>query len=250
MYLDNGGAMKVKGLHIIFALFGLATGTVLASSSIIPSYSQAPVPHPSKSGDLAEVLSFLAHTYRLPLIAELAQPLPKVTIAANKQRVPQVFDSLMQQAPGYAWAWENGVVHVFNKRLLTQSKNFLNWRLTNFISPIDLGTFSSALPTQLHNLEIGYHGLGSVGNGLIPQKLQQILLPGQTFRNASARQILFSTAQSSKQFYSIVVFPNAHPRTHADAEFAFQNWFWRAIGDQSSQHIYAQKPPSRVVIQK
>ena len=221
------------------------TQLVFAGQTESRSLLDLPVAHQAKSGDLVDLLTFVATQFHVPVIGELAQPLPKnLNIPPGTHTARELFDLIFKKANRNTWDAAGNVAHVYDKSLLKSPKNFLNARLKSFQMPGSVGELERSLPAVLPDINGVMHE-GIATTGLTDPYLSKITLPSKTVHNVTAREILFQAAQASSNFYSIIVFPNARPRTQADYDSAYGNWLWRALDSKGADKVYVQNPPSR-----
>ncbi len=215
----------------------LATFCVL----LAPQLSNATQHHGAITGDLAEALGAIAVQMRVPIVAELALPLPSdINVPDGDETAEKLLSSVIAASPGYSWKWEGRVAHVYNRRLLTAPSNFLNLHMESFLLPSNVAEFSVTLRNALWQCSIrrgvADHRrcpvqVGFVIAGLWPTALEPLRLTMKRIGATSARQVTLKVANESGQFYSIVVFPRSNARTPQDAEFAFSHWAWHPLSD-------------------
>lgn len=71
----------------------------------------------SISADLANALARVAWLSHLPMVAELAQPLPKIEITHGTYIAKDLLQEIARQAPEYQWEAEGKVIHFYNSKL-------------------------------------------------------------------------------------------------------------------------------------
>ena len=69
------------------------------------------------SADLADVLAQVAWLSKSPMLAEIAQPLPRVEIARGTYVIKDLLQELVRQAPEYRWDVEGRVIYFYNQKV-------------------------------------------------------------------------------------------------------------------------------------
>jgi hypothetical protein len=200
-------------------------GGALSSSQDQP-IQYGPIP-----GDLANALAEMARASRVPIIAELARPLPHITMTNGAKVSDDSLNQLLAQAPGYEWKREGKTIHFYNKQLRAARFNFLNLRIPRFTVPINLSELKLSFPGRAIGLLEGFTAEGGVVIGpgdteLAKEKLQQV-----TLENKTGLEILLHVANESPTFYTIMVFPKSIP-TKKQAELNV-SWFWGSLHEKS-----------------
>jgi hypothetical protein len=196
----------------------------------------------SKSADLANTLAQVAWLSHLPMIAELAQPLPRIEIAEGTYVAKDLLQEIARQAPDYQWAAEGKVVHFYNRKLSGAKFNFLNLRLPRFAMPSNLSEFKLTFPEREFGLLQGYSGGGLVTIGFGDTMLEKDLLQPVTLENVTGREILVRAANESPTFLTIIAFPNADPTQNEMEQDMNRNWFWQSFKEQRLKPLYVQPP--------
>lgn len=194
--------------------------------------------HSRISTDLANTLVSIATDYSVPIVAELtATEDPKVDITAGKTTARQLLNSLIAKSPEYVWEEQAGVVHFYNKTILNAPAHPLNFKLKSFQLPANVSQLKIFLPARLHNASQGI-GEGSAAISAFPStELEEQKLPSKVFHDATGREILLAAASCQRQFSSIIVLPNSHPKGEEDLEYANKHWFWFAMATQNQPII-------------
>jgi hypothetical protein len=200
------------------------------------------VRHEAISADLSNALARVASIYRLPIIAELAQPLPKIRLAEGTDDPKLLLQEMARQAPGYDWRASGRVILFYNKKLREAKFNFLNLRFPRFSMPANLSELKLIFPELEGGLLQGYAGAGVVVTGFGDALLAKDLLQPATLQNVSGREILLRAATESPTFLTIVVFPNAEPTKKQVERDIGRNWFWQALKEERPGPIYVEPP--------
>jgi|HubBroStandDraft_1064217.scaffolds.fasta_scaffold57653_2 hypothetical protein len=196
----------------------------------------------STSADLVNTLAQVAWLSHLPMIAELAQPLPRIEIAEGTYVTKDLLQEIARQAPDYEWEAEGKVVHFYNRKLSAAKFNFLNLRLPRFAMPSNLSEFKLTFPEREFALLQGYSGGGLVTIGVGDSMLEKDLLRAATLENVTGREILLRAANESPAFFAMIVFPNADPTGEQVQQDMNRNWFWQSFKEQRLRPLYVQPP--------
>lgn len=216
-------------LHFIAAfLFMVNCSPVNGQSDFL---SQA-ITHASLSGDLANIVARVAHSGRIPMIVELAQPLPKIKIPGGSHTRRHLLELIAQQVPGYAWEVKGTVVHFYNRRLSQAKFNFLNLKFRQFSMSRNVSDLQLWFPTLEVALLNGRETSGAAISGFPNAELEKNRLQSEGLVNVTGREILFRAATESPTFFTVIVFPSAAPRTRKEAEQTTLNWFWWSFNEE------------------
>jgi hypothetical protein len=186
------------------------------------------VQHGQVSGDLATALAEIAQSIQMPLMAELAQPLPKIQIAPGTHTGEQLLQKVIQQALGYRFDADGPVVHLYDAHLASSQFNFLNLRFQKFVMPKDVSELKYKLPGLAAALLDADSTRGVILTGFGDPELAKLSLQPGTLENVSAREILLLSETENPDFLTIIVFPNDAP-TKEEARQATVNWFWHSL---------------------
>lgn len=213
----------------IFSVLLVAVACLFGGAQSRSQYQ--PIQYGPIPGDLANALAEMARASRVPIVAELAQPLPHITMTNGARVSDDSLNQLLKQAPGYEWKREGKTIHFYNRELRGASFNFLNLRIHRFTVPINLSELKLSFPGRAIGLLEGFTAEGGVAIGpgdteLAKEKLQQV-----TLENKTGLEILLRVANESPTFYTIVVFPNSTP-TKKQAERNVR-WFWGSLNEKS-----------------
>jgi hypothetical protein len=215
---------------LLMSLAGLCAAQPLLDS---------PLDHGKYSGSLPEVLRCISQDYRIPLIAELSQPLPvSVRVEEGRDTARELFSRVSKTVLGYNFeVLPDDVVHFFWQDLAHSSGNFLNLEFRQFTMPANVSELKLLLPAKLNGLRNGLEGDGVVTSGFGSPVLRQLTLRPEVLSNVTGRDILIKAARETKGFYCIVVFPPLSKSPTKFANYAFQHWFW------GPAHLEAEAPP-------
>jgi hypothetical protein len=107
-----------------------------------PAQAQVPAPMSKKASGYSlqtdtfiDALLKIATRFELPLAVEwvkTADTLQLVRFSQDETTAAAVLDAVVLSHQGYTWQLENGIVHVFPRTLLTDSRNPLNVRVSGF----------------------------------------------------------------------------------------------------------------------
>jgi hypothetical protein len=196
------------------------------------------------SGDLASALARVAWLSQKPMIAELAQPLPRIEIADGPYVVKDLLHEIARQAPGYEWQAEGEVIHFYNAKLRRARLNFLNLTFPRFIMPPNLSDLKLTFSTREFALLHGYTGTGIVTSGFGDALLEKDSLRPETLENVTGRDIVFRVANESPTFFTIIVFPDADPTKEQMETDVNLNWFWGSLKEKPSP-LFVQLPKDK-----
>jgi hypothetical protein len=225
----------------------LFLATVLSGTCMPVCAQDAPygrsVQHGPISEDLPNALAQVASLSNVPMIAELAQPLPEVQVAAGTGDVGYLLREIARQAPEYDWEAVGKVLHFYNKKLRRAKFNFLNLRFARFSMPANVSELKLTFPTREFGLLLqGYSGGGIATTGFGDVMLEKNLLQPAVLENVTGREILFRAANESPMFSTIIVFPNSDPTAKQMERDMNRNWFWQALTEEHPGHLYVQPP--------
>jgi hypothetical protein len=196
---------------------------------------------------LTDLVSFIAISFKVPVLVETTSPVPDLSISAGTYNVRQLLDSVMPQLHGFAWRDEKGVVHVYKRRLLNSRGNIMNVRIHRFTFPRNVAEFLYFFRPCIRNTVQGYEcGVGAF-SGLLPLDLHRERLPSETFRDVSARDILLSALKANGRFYVLIAFESDTPKLKS--EFPYLNWFSQSLVSNDPSAIWVQNPtrPGQIV---
>ncbi|HET7890438.1 MAG TPA: hypothetical protein VFL34_02895 [Candidatus Sulfotelmatobacter sp.] len=195
----------------------------------------------SISSNLAEALAEVAWRSHLPLIAELAQPLPRIEIPEGTYVVKDLVQGIIRQSPAYRWESDGRAIHVYDTKLRGARFNFLNLKFERFIMPPNVSEFELTFPTLESGRLQGMLG-GSAISGFGDPSLQEYSLPPATLENLTGREILVRVANESPTFLTVIVFPSENPTKRQMEQDINQNWFWQSLRQKNLQPLYVRPP--------
>ena len=227
-----------RSLHLIVALLFVINCSAANPQSDLLSQ---PMAHASVRGNLANVLAQVAHSGRIPMVAELAQPLPDIKVPGGSDAGRHLLDLIAHQAPGYTWELNGSVVHFYNRRSIQAKFNFLNFQFRQFSMPRNMAEFEYKFPNQIIWLMNGYDGLGGAFEGFYNKELEKNRLQPGGLIKITGRKILFRAATESPTFFTVIVFPSAAPKTAKEVEQTTLNWSWWSFNEEL-RPLYIQPP--------
>ena len=143
--------------------------------------------------ELTDFVSFIATSFKVPLLAEMTAPVPDLKTPEGTYSARQLLDLPMRQLSGFEWKDEAGVAHIYQKHLAVSSGNLLNVRIRHFAFPADVGEFMYYFRPCIWATIQGYDCLGGAYSGFQLPKLERGRLPlFQNFRDSLARDILLA----------------------------------------------------------
>ena len=239
-------------MRIVALLIVLATSMVSAQTSTpvsrldLPLEERLNVPQrvASVPRRLTDFVSFIATSYKVPLLVETPAPGPNLKTPDGTYTARQLLDIAMRQLPRFEWKNEAGVAHIYEKRLLRSSGNLLNVRIPRFAFPHDVGEFMYLFRPCIGSVIQGYGCEVGVYSGFqLPQLKQGGLTYGQTFTNELARDILLTALKMNGRFYVLIAFEGTEPKLRS--EFPFQNWFAESLEVAEPSPLWVQIPKVR-----
>jgi len=227
---------RMKSFFLVLA-FSVCGAPTCAQGSPV----DGAVHHEKITGDLANALARVAWLCHVPVIAELAQPLPNIQIAEGTEDAKDLLKEVARQAPDYKWDATGKVIFFYNKKLREAKFNFLNLRFPRFSMPVNLSELKLTFPTREYGLLLqGYSGGGIVTTGFGDAMLEKDLLQPAILKNVTGREILLQAANESPTFFTVIVFPNAEPTKKQVERDMNRNWFWQALKDEHLKPLYVQ----------
>jgi hypothetical protein len=108
--------------------------------------------HKSCAGNLAELLRFVAEQYRVPMVAELVNPLPsQLVIESGQDTAIGLLQKVLTQVPGYRYEVTNGqIIHFYARDVVNAKGNLLNIGIKHFTMPNNLSDFKLLLPAAIN----------------------------------------------------------------------------------------------------
>ncbi len=110
--LSEGSRVRVRSTLLKFGcvlcVSLLAVDTLFAATDL-----KIIVSHKSWAGNLAELLRFVAEQYRVPIVAELVNPVPShLVIESGQDTAIGLLGNVLKQLPGYKYEVTNGqIIH-------------------------------------------------------------------------------------------------------------------------------------------
>ena len=239
-------------MRIVALLIVLATSMVSAQTSTpvarldLPLEERLNVPQrvASVPRRLTDFVSFIATSYKVPLLVETPAPGPNLKTPDGSYTARQLLDLAMRQLPSFEWRNEAGVAHIYEKRLLRSSGNLLNVRIPRFAFPHDVGEFMYLFRPCIGSVIQGYGcNFGAYSGFQLPQLKQGGLTNVQTFTNELARDVLLTALKMNGRFYVLIAFEGTEPKL--SSEFPFTNWFAESLEVAEPSPLWVQTPKVR-----
>ncbi len=238
--------MRIGALLVVLAA---STATAQTSKAVpqfdLPLEQRLNVPQRIASVPLAltDFVSFIATSYKVPLLVETPAPAPDLKTPGGTYTARQLLDIAMGQLRGFEWKNEGGVAHIYQKRLVRSSGNLLNVRIPHFAFPHDVGEFMYLFRPCIHSVIQGYGCETGAYSGFQLPNFKQGRLPyGQTFTNTLARDILLTALKVSGRFCVLVAYEKAQPKLRS--EYPFANWFAESLEVDEPSPMWVQTPKS------
>jgi len=192
--------------------------------------------HREMRGTLINALVFVSGQFHIPIIGELVAPLDhELIIPSGTHSARQLLDQLVAQSRDYDWTVHSGVVHFYEKSILSAQGNFLNQKLRAFKMPPNVSDLKLILRERLSNAAKGLTGAAISYMGS-PELRGETIAP-KRLENVTGRKILLTAAELTPKFTSIVVFPKRQPKGSEDIDYSARNWFWLPVSGENLPSI-------------
>jgi len=239
--------MRIVALLVVLAASTASAQTSAAISRLdLPLELRLNVPQRVASVRLrlTDFVSFIATSYKVPLLVETPAPAPDLETPDGTYTARQLLDLAMGQLRGFEWKNEAGVAHIYEKRLVRSSGNLLNIRIPRFAFPHDVGEFMYLFRPCISSVIQGYGCEGGAYSGFqLPQLKKGGLTYGQTFTNELARDILLTALKVNGRFYVLIAYEGTEPKLRS--QFPFENWFGESLEAAEPSPLWVQKPKAR-----
>jgi len=236
-------------MRIAALLIALATGTLSAQIGVPVSRLDLPLEQrldlPQRIASvplrLTDFVSFIATSFKVPLLVETPTPVPDLETPDGTYSARQLLDLKIHHLPDFEWKDEGGVAHVYDKRLLRSSGNLLNVRIRQFAFPHDVGEFMYYFRPCISATLRGYDCRGGAYSGFQLPQLKHGQLPfGQNFDGVLARDIILAALKANGRFYVLIAFEGSEPKLKS--QFSFQNWFAESLEVPEPSPLWVQTP--------
>jgi hypothetical protein len=239
-------------MRIVALLIALAASTMSAQTGVPVSRIDLPLEQrldlPQRIASvplrLTDFVSFIATSFKVPLLVETPAPVPDLETPEGTYSARQLLDLATHRLPGFEWKDEDGVAHIYNKRLVRASGNLLNVRIHQFTFPHDVGEFMYYFRPCISATLQGYDCRGGSYSGFQLPQLKKGQLPfGQNFDGVLARDILLAALKLNGRFYVLIAFEGTVPKLKS--QFPFQNWFAESLEVAEPSPLWVQTPKAR-----
>jgi hypothetical protein len=236
-------------MRIAALLIALASGTVSAQTGVPVSRLDLPLEQrldlPQRVASvrlrLTDFVSFIATSFKVPLLVETPAPVPDLETPEGTYSARQLLDLAMHRLPEFEWKDEGGLAHIYDKRLVRSSGNLLNVRIHQFAFPRDVGEFMYYFRPCISATLHGYDCRGGIYTGFKLPQLKQGRLPfGQNFEDVLARDILLAALRVNGRFYVLIAFERTEPKLKS--QFPFQNWYAESLEVAEPSPLWVQTP--------
>jgi len=182
------------------------------------------------SGDLERVLTAFAIRCRVPMLIEIAEPVARGLHAeATSCELQPFLNQVIGTNPNYAFDIHGRAVHVYDRTVVQEKNNFLNWKLKEFKVQKNVAEFENILIARLWALRSGTNSSGMLIHGIYPTDLSKRSLPSRVYSNSTAREILLDVEDLDGTFLSVIVFPKRQELVTSDLDAVFASWQWRSM---------------------
>jgi hypothetical protein len=173
---------------------------------------------------LTEFAAFVATSFKVPLLVESPLAVEGLKSPKGTYSARQLLNVVVRQRPELDWEDVGGVAHIFDKRLVRSRGNLLNVRIRWFAYSKDVGETLYMFRACVSATIKGFGCETSVNAGFALPHLQDGALPkGQTFENASVREILLTALKQNGRFWILIGFDGHVPKL--ESEFPFLHWY-------------------------
>lgn len=193
-------------------------------------------------GKLTDLVSFVATTYKVPVLAEIVAPNPDISIPGGTYTARQLVDITVRAIPSYRWQNQDGVAHICQRRVVDARGNLLNLRIHRFMTPQNVRDFNMIFRACLKSTVQGFGCMGAVITEITPAFFEKEKLGIEIFKDRTAREVLLWALQDNGFCYVVLGYPNSRPKLPGDAEFTFVNWHLRSLRTQEPDPIWIQSP--------
>jgi hypothetical protein len=226
--------LRLRVLMGLALVFGSQCG-LSSTEKFSPAKS---IHHNQISSDLANALAQVSHAVGMPMVAQLAQPLPKIFIAEGTHTTNYLLEEIIRQAPGYSWELHGQVVLIYSRLLKEAPFNPLTHRFARFSMPDNVSALKYMLPNLAATLLEEEPAKGIIMTGFGDQALEKESLQPSTLENVSGEEVLIRAMEESPTFSVVIVFASAKP-TKGQALKAY--WSWQSLkADQ--RPVYPDSP--------
>ena len=235
--------MRVAALIVLGASLVSAQTKTPVSRIDLPLERRLDLPQRVASARLrlTDFISFIATSFKVPLLVETPAPVPDLDSPEGTYTARQLLDVAIGQLPGFAWKDDAGVAHIYQKHLINSAGNILNVRIPHFAFPHDVGEFMYLFSPCISSVIQGYRCEGVAYSGFQLPKLKQGGLPYlQFFTNEVARNILLTALRENGRFYLLIAFEGTEPKLKS--QFPFMNWFAESLEVSDPSSIWVQSP--------
>lgn len=179
---------------------------------------------------------------RSPVLAEIVAPNPDISIPGGTYTARQLLDITVRAIPSYRWQNQDGVAHIYQRRVVDARGNLLNLRIHRFMTPQNVRDFNMIFRACLKSTVQGFGCMGAVITEITPAFFEKEKLGIEIFKDRTAREVLLWALQDNGFCYVVLGYPNSRPKLPGDAEFTFVNWHLRSLRTQEPDPIWIQSP--------
>jgi hypothetical protein len=191
---------------------------------------------------LKDFVSFIATSFKVPLLVEIPNPIPDIDMLDGLFSARQLLDSAIQQMPGYEWQDVAGVAHIYEKLLVRSQGNLMNVVIPRFAFPNDVGVFMWLFRPCVNSVIQGFDCGAGVYTGFQSPKLKQGRLPYmQVFSHETARNILLTALKENGKFYVLIAFESNNPKLKS--KYPSANWFAESLEVDEPAPMWIQPVP-------
>lgn len=184
-------------------------------------------------GDVQSGIAYYAAAFHVPVVAECIYDASlRVTIPQGTTTAELALGNLLAGTP-LTSEIVDGVIHIYDRSIVNNQKNFLSYRFAWFKVPATATQFRNTLGERLANeWDLDPHRddvIGSMGDGIQSSFLDPGKCIPEELREVTARELLLKEAGPAR-FVTIFIYPPIEKKFGPAAwPFISTNWFWRSI---------------------
>jgi hypothetical protein len=199
-----------------------------------------PLNHTAANFRLTDFVSFIATSYKVPLLAEVVAPVPDVQIPAGSHTARKLLDYVVSRLPGYAWDDDQGIANIFEVDVRKAAGNILNLPVHYFMVPPNVWEFNAEFRLCLWNIAKQQGCSGGVIDEVGQPELRKEALGVGSFHDAPAGTILRTVLRENGRFHVLMAYSSRRPKL--GDSFVFENWYTQSLVPDEPLPIWIQIP--------
>jgi hypothetical protein len=174
---------------------------------------------------LTDFASFIATSFKVPLMVETSAPVPDLQIQAGTYSARQLLDAAVAQLPRFKWKDEEGIAHIYQTGLVKSPGNLLSFHF-----PMTWGSLCTiSAPVSVPS-----------SRGTDVEAASTLDFGGRDFNRADCRWDKTSTPCLPGTSCWLLAFESIEP--NLKSQFPFRNWFAEALEVAEPSPIWVQTP--------